>query len=58
VLTADPEVSARVPAAALEDLFDPTEQLAHVDDVFRRLGLLDVSPEAAAVDEPLAVGVS
>ena len=39
-LAADPMVTAVLDPAALDDLFDPAEQLVHVDAVFARLGLL------------------
>ena len=39
-LAADPTVTAVLDAAALDALFDPAEQLVHVDAVFGRLGLL------------------
>ena len=39
-LQSDPEVSARIDAKALRDLFDPRRQLAEVDEVFHRLGLI------------------
>lgn len=38
-LAADPEVAAAVSRAALDALFDPTDQLQHVDAIFARLGL-------------------
>lgn len=38
-LAADSEVGAVLPPAALDALFDPTDQLRHVDAVFARLGL-------------------
>ena len=41
-LAADPEVSARVAPEVLDRVFDPLEQLHHVDAVFDRIGLGDV----------------
>lgn len=39
-LLADPDVSTRLPEAELVALFDPADQLRHVDAIFHRLGLL------------------
>lgn len=41
LLKADPEVTAKVPAAELESLFDYNYYLRYVDDVFERLGLTE-----------------
>jgi len=41
LLADDLEVAARLDRAALEALFDPAEQLRHVDAVFERLGLIE-----------------
>jgi adenylosuccinate lyase len=41
-LAADPRVANTLDAASLAALFDPVDQLRHVDTVFRRLGLDDV----------------
>jgi adenylosuccinate lyase len=41
-LLSDPEVIERVEPTALQELFNPWRQLAEVDEVFRRLGLLPV----------------
>lgn len=57
-LAADPEVSARIPDAELEALFDPTDQLRHVDAVFLRLGLLPEAGPASDTAESLAIGVA
>ena len=40
LLAADPEVTARLPAAALAECFDPTWYLRNVDAIYRRLHLL------------------
>lgn len=49
-LAADPDVARLLPADSLDRLFDPLEQLIHVDAVFQRLGLLPAdSPSAAPV---------
>lgn len=40
LLLADPVVSEKLGQTALEALFDPSDQLKHVDDIFVRLGLL------------------
>jgi adenylosuccinate lyase len=50
-LAADPEVASRLDEDALEALFDPQDQLRHVDDVFARLGL--PAAEAAAAREAM-----
>jgi adenylosuccinate lyase len=51
-LSADPEVSAVLPRAALDALFDPTDQLRHVDAVFTRLGLdQEFAPDPARQPE-------
>jgi len=39
-LDADPEVTSRLDAARLDELFDPRGFLTHIDESFRRLGLL------------------
>lgn len=39
-LEKDPEVTDRVARETLQNLFDPRRQLAEVDEIFRRLGLL------------------
>jgi len=40
LLASDPELTARLPAAALAECFDPTWYLRNVDAVYRRLHLL------------------
>ena len=40
LLDADTDVTSRLNAAALDDIFDYGVYTAHVDDSFRRLGLL------------------
>ena len=40
LLASDPEVTARLPAAALAECFDPTWYLRNVDAIYRRLHLL------------------
>ncbi len=52
-LADDPIVTDRIPAADLESLFDPAEQLRHVDAIFARLGLL---PQPANVAAGVLVG--
>jgi adenylosuccinate lyase len=42
LLAADPTVAGLLPPEALDALFDPTRQLAHVDTAFRRVGLDEV----------------
>jgi adenylosuccinate lyase len=39
VLAGDPEVTARLPAAALDACFDPSWYLRNVDAIYRRVGL-------------------
>lgn len=41
LLLAEPEIAAWMQPSVLDSLFDPSEQLVHVDAVFRRLGLID-----------------
>ncbi|MCC6792284.1 MAG: adenylosuccinate lyase, partial [Thermomicrobiales bacterium] len=42
----DPVVSARIDRESLDALFDPRDQLVHVDAIFQRLGLLDSAGNA------------
>lgn len=37
----DPEIASRVGQEQISELFDPNQQLTHIDDVFERLGLLE-----------------
>ena len=41
LLTSDPVVSSRLNKGELDQLFDPHEQLRHVDATFRRVGLVE-----------------
>lgn len=41
LIAEDAEVRKRVPAKALDALFDPWDQLQHIDATFKRLGLID-----------------
>ena len=41
LLEGDPEVGARLDAAKLDEVFDYQSFLVHVDDPFRRIGLID-----------------
>ena len=41
-LAADPEVARRLPPPELDELFDPTRSLRHLDVVFDRLAKLPV----------------
>jgi adenylosuccinate lyase len=52
-LLADPTVSSRLGPDDLESLFDPVEQLVHVDAIFARLGLLPAEALFAAPAEPI-----
>jgi adenylosuccinate lyase len=53
LLKADSEVTASLPSAELESLFDYQYYLRYVDDVFRRLGLTEVQwQETATRFEP------
>jgi adenylosuccinate lyase len=40
-LAQDPRVGGLVPDDALDALFDPAEQLVHINEIFERLGLLE-----------------
>ena len=40
LLEADPDVTSRLDAKKLDEVFDPHAYLVHVDDSFRRMGLL------------------
>lgn len=40
-LAQDSRVTERISAAELDSLFDPTDQLVYIDDIFKRLGLLE-----------------
>ncbi len=53
LLAADPEVSKRLDEARLDELFDPRAYLVHVDESFRRIGLL---PAGAAAPAPETAG--
>lgn len=44
LLAGDPEISNRLPGDALTALFDPSDQLVHVDAIFARLGLDGAAP--------------
>ena len=52
LLAADPEVRERLDEARLDELFDPRAYLVHVDESFRRVGLLPplvpLAPSAGA----------
>ena len=48
LLIADPIVAERVDLASFEPLFDPAEQLQHVDAIFARLGLISGDNVVAA----------
>lgn len=41
LIAEDAEIMQRVPSDQLESIFDPWDQLQHVDETFKRLGLLD-----------------
>ncbi len=56
-LADDPRVTALLPVNELHALFDPSDQLVHIDDVFRRLGLLD-PVGAVSMAPPSRAGVS
>jgi adenylosuccinate lyase len=43
VIAADPEVKSRLPSDLLDELFDPWEQLVHLDEMFERLGLREAA---------------
>jgi adenylosuccinate lyase len=47
LLLNDQEIADRISPHQLHNLFDPMEQLRHVDDVFERLGLLQAEPALA-----------
>jgi adenylosuccinate lyase len=54
ILASDPAIRALLDANQLEVLFDPTDQLQHLDEIFVRLELIDppfeaLSPEREAV---------
>lgn len=56
LLLADPEVAEKFDRESLDALFDPNDQLKHVDDVFIRLGLLPrASQDSAPVMEAVTV---
>ena len=44
LLEADPEVTSRLSMQQLDELFDVNAYLVHIDDSFRRLGLLEANP--------------
>jgi adenylosuccinate lyase len=41
IIAADPEITSRLDQSLLDELFDPWEQLVHLDAMFDRLGLKD-----------------
>ncbi len=47
LIAADPEVQARVPREELDRIFDPWDQLQHVDATFERLGLIEAGVAGA-----------
>lgn len=47
VIATDPEVQERLTSDELDELFDPWQQLVHLDTMFERLGLVEVSAGAA-----------
>jgi adenylosuccinate lyase len=49
-LAGDPEVAGRLSGDALEALFDPADQLRHVDAIFARLGLGTATAPLAPVE--------
>lgn len=53
-MLADSRVRAVLAAEEIDKLFDPVPQLRHVDDVFRRLGLID--EVAVRSDDLLTIG--
>ena len=46
VIATDPDVQSRLAPELLDELFDPWEQLAHLDTMFARLGLLETADVA------------
>jgi adenylosuccinate lyase len=52
LLKADPEVTATLPQAELEPLFDEKYYLRYIDDVFKRLGLTEVQWRGKTITEP------
>jgi adenylosuccinate lyase len=54
-LMADPTIAARIDHASLDALFDPADQLIHVDEVFARLGLLATQADAEQVMEAVSI---
>jgi len=51
LLKADPEVTSVLPVAELEPIFDYKYYLAHIDEVFQRLGLTKSQWKTASVSE-------
>ena len=47
LIAEDPEVQTRIPPSQLEAIFDPWDQLQHVDATFERLGLIEAGVEGA-----------
>jgi len=52
LLKADPEVTAVLPEAELEPLFDEKYYLRYIDDIFKRLGLTEVQWRGKAIGGP------
>jgi adenylosuccinate lyase len=50
LLKADPEVTATLPPAELEPLFDEQYYLRYIDDIFRRLGLTETQWKNSIVE--------
>ncbi len=50
LLKADPEVTATLPPAELEPLFDEQYYLRYIDDIFRRLGLTETQWKSSIVE--------
>jgi len=52
LLKADAEVTAALPEAELEPLFDENYYLRYIDDIFKRLGLTEVQWREKSVGGP------
>jgi adenylosuccinate lyase len=58
LLAADPEVRERLDEARLDGLFDPRAYLVHIDESFRRVGLLPAEAPAPAPVEAAGAGAT
>jgi len=54
-LTADPSVRKLLELDQLDALFDPADQLRHIDEIFSRLGLIKATVESMSLDREAVI---